>query len=378
VFVGGNYAAVEVTTQDEVPDHYGQVALLVRSLLETQSPLKADRPESFDADVATVFESKVVSYRELVFTITVARMLDPSYQATVSAYACNPRTLAEKSIQPEFRRLKIPCGQSPFLNIAKATSAIDQTWLSQRRPANVAEATLRLVSAIDSANETELQHLAQLFAAKFRRLAQAVREAEFTGNPALTLESISELLNGLIQNAPDGGNTAQRIVGILLESLYQHQGLRVEGIQDSAFQTNATSKKPGDLSVVTATEEILLVVEVTTKMFNEQRIAECSQSLDLYVAETATKIDSVLVLCEEKDCPKRITGTRSASDGFFGRLRDSAYEYEFVDIHAWINTTVASMTPIHRELMMKRILEYVNHFQTAASVKEEFARLAKK
>lgn len=363
---------------DEVQDRYERATHLVRSLLEAQSRHKVALPESFSADVAIVFDSNVISYRELIFTVAVARVLDSSYQATVSAYACKPRALYEKSIRPELRRLSIPCGQSPFLNIAKAAIAIDQAWLSQRRPANVAEATLRLVTAIDSSDESQLLNVAHLLAGKFLGLAQAVRESEFTGNPDLTLESISKVLTGLIQNAPDGGNTAQRIVGILLEGVYQHHDLRVEGTQDSAFQTNATSKKPGDLSVVTATGEVLLVVEVTTKVFGEQRISECSQSLDLYVAENAAKIDSVLVLCQVEDCPDRIAGSRSASDGFFGRLRDSSYEYEFFDIHAWINSTIASMTQVRRETTMKRVIEYVNHFQTAARVKEVLALLVER
>lgn len=365
-------------TSDGIPDHYHRAALLVQSLLASQPHRQADLPESFRADVTTIFDSKVVSYRELIFTVAIARLLDPNYQATVSAYACNPRPLFEKSIRPELRRMSIPCGQSPFLNIAKATNAIDQAWLSQRRPADVAEATLRVVTEIDSSSEPRLRTIATVFAQKFLGLAQAVRESEFIGNPELSLQRISETLNGLIRNAPDAGNTAQRIVGILLESVYQYHDLRIEGTQDSAFQTNATSKKPGDLSVVASSGEVLLVVEVTTKLFSDQRISECSQSLDLYVAEHAARIDSVLVLCQIDNCPERIASTKMAAGGFFGRLRDSSYEYEFFDIHAWINSTVASMTQDRRETAMRRVVAYVNDFQTSARVKEEFATLVKR
>ena len=364
-----------VSDSDESQDRYEIASELIRSLLDASSSVDYGLSASFTADIELLFKSKATSYRELVFTITLARILDPSYQATIAFYACSPRPLYEKSIRPELLRKKISCGQSPALNIAKATNAIDRAWVSQRRPADVAEATLRLVTGIDVATEETLAVIAKIFATKFLELAKTIANSEFAGDPSLTLEQVSKVLNGLIKMAPDSGNTAQRIVGLLLGNIYQHPDIRVEGTHDSAFQTNATSKKIGDLSLVTASGEILLVVEVTTKPFDAQRISECSQSLDIYAAESTTKVESVLVLCRKEDCPAGLEKALESSEGFLGRLRDSSYEYEFVDLYAWIDSTIAIMPRWIRQQLMNQLVLYVNHFQTSARVKEVFASL---
>jgi len=331
--------------------------------------------QTFDSDLSIVFSSSVKSYRELVFLIAIARIDDVSFKASESLYKCNPRAMFEKAMRPQFAVRKIPYGQSPALNIAKATEAIGPAWAAQRRQKEAAQAVLNLVEAIDSLSAPDLVVLAHEIARRFIELASYVESHKYEGSSVVELPRLSDMIRKLIVRAPDGGNTAQRIAGLALRTLHENSTHSIDGVEDSASTTNATSKKPGDIAISDDAGRLLMVFEITTKSFGEQRIDECSQSLSAYLKDSQDDIDSVTVLCMPENVPAEVRLGELGSSVVLGEANDGSFNYEFVDLLGWIDAMLASMPKGHRMRFFEALSEYVNHFQTSGSVKLEFLRL---
>ena len=356
---------------------YARISTVVGSLLD--GTYSAGTPSTIvisdlETDLSNIFSSSVRSYRELVFLIAIARIDDPSFRATASLYDCNPRALYEKAIRPQFLNRKIVCGQSPALNIAKAIEKLGPEWLAQRREKDVAQAVLRLVHIIEGVSQADLVAVASEMSRMFVGLASSIESHKYEGSSVTELQSLSGLVRQLITRVPDGGNTAQRIVGLALQSLHSESSNSVDGVEDSASTTNATSKKPGDIAISDNKGRVLMVFEVTTKMFGEQRIAECTQSLNTYLDASSDVIDSVTVLCLPENVPAEIRADTSGSPIVIGTTNDGAFNYEFVELLNWIDATVASMPVSVRQLFFNSLTAYINHFQTNAAVRAEFVR----
>lgn len=371
------YGLMTKVNPENAEAKYARISTVVGSLLDgtystdTSGTIKIS---DLQADLANVFTSSVKSYRELVFLVTIARIDDGNFQATKSLYDCNPRALYEKAIRPQFLSRKIVCGQSPALNIAKATEKIGPEWLAQRREKDVAQAVLRLVQIIEGVAGPDLAVIASEMARMFVGLASSIESHKYEGSSITELQSLSVLVRQLITRVPDGGNTAQRIVGLALQSLHSESSNSVDGVEDSASATNATSKKPGDIAISDENGRVLMVFEVTTKTFGEQRIAECSQSLDSYLSGSSEVVDSVTVLCLPENVPAEIRGDSSGGPVVIGSRNDGVFNYEFVELLSWIDAIIASMPASGRQLFFSSLTSYINHFQTSAAVRLEFVR----
>src|SRR5690606_24939467 len=103
---------------------------------------------------------------------------------------------------------------------------------------------------------------------------------------------------------PDAGNTPQRIVGLLMKTYHEAfgTGLNVTGHEDGASVTNATSKKPGDITIEKANGDILQVFEVTVKPFSKQRMRESYETVRIYDKYSGSKIVEVTVICDKINC----------------------------------------------------------------------------
>jgi hypothetical protein len=326
-------------------------------------------------DLDLIFEIKQLSYRELALVVALANEENKTYNATKDLYSSHPRSLYEKSIRPELARRRIPHGQSPALNIAKATEALDKSWIAQRRPPEAATALSRLAAFFASAKETQLKTAIRDICARFIDEGSNAELRTFSGDPTAQLSRLSRLVRELVRLAPDGGNTAQRIAGILIEQLNASSPVVVDGTQDKASVTNATSKKPGDISVSDENGNVLMVFEVTTKAFKDQRIAECSQALEQFATASGQKIERVCVLCRDVDVPDFIVPTDPPSGIFLGSHTHDGYEYEFVEIFGWADAILATLNEGERLNFMTSLVAYVNDFQTSANVKSAFAQL---
>ena len=126
-----------------------RAAALLEQLFSEAEAGAPTLPASIEADLDHLFAVKAFGFREIMITVVLARLLDPTYTPSTNLYACNPRPLYEGPIRAALGRRGIPRNLSGPLNQAKATQGLDQTWAAQRRPRTGAQATLRLVAYLE-------------------------------------------------------------------------------------------------------------------------------------------------------------------------------------------------------------------------------------
>ncbi|WP_222422812.1 hypothetical protein, partial [Yersinia bercovieri] len=78
------------------------------------------------------------------------KFLDDSYDYLNDFYKCNPRSIFENGIFYAFQEMKIPCGKSDPLNVAKNNNVLDENWARGRRPQKTAMAAVDLLRVISS------------------------------------------------------------------------------------------------------------------------------------------------------------------------------------------------------------------------------------
>jgi hypothetical protein len=355
----------------------GVLRALTTKILTADDSEKALFPKEVLSDLSLVFASDKRSFREIVLTVNLARILDSSFQATEDLYASNPRPVYEQGIKPILDAHGIPCTQSGPLNVTKATKAITDQWAAMKSPKDVGLATYRVVKFIDSLDKKLLESFANLMGNLLMKDAKFIEKMAIERSPVSDSRKLHQVSSRLILGALDGGNTAQRLIGILLQlhTEFSKSDVVVRGAEDSASTTNLTSKKFGDLSVLSKTGRILSVYEVTLKIFTEQRIAECSQSLIGNLGKENIDQFEVLVLCRNEDLPSSIENV-GESHILIGRFRDKfGIQYNFIDVFEWINLKLLELNDEFRLLFFHRLQAYVNRIKTPVKVKSKWAEL---
>ncbi len=352
---------------------------LTRKFLQSKGTGSYKLPRDIESDLLLVFNSEKRSFREITFTINLARILDQRFKATKDLYACNPRPVYEQGIKPVLDSSGVPCTQSGPLNVTKATKAITDQWAAMKSPKDVGLATYQLAKYIDSLDKTGLEALASRMGQLLMQDAAHISSLNIESDPLSDSFALSQISKDLIVEALDGGNTAQRIIGMLLE-LHQEMASGdsiVHGAEDSASTTNLTSKKVGDLSITKKSGALVSIYEVTLKEFTEQRIVECSQSLIGNLGSEAASESEVIVLCRKQDVPNSAF-TATGNSLFLGRLTDKfGIRYNFVDIFEWINIRIIELDDEHKRAYFSRIESYVNRVKTPVKVKSKWAEILK-
>jgi hypothetical protein len=324
-----------------------------------------------------MFKTHVWGFREIVLVVVIARLTNPTYMASTGLYDCSPRSLYEGPIDAELRARHIPHRKSGPLNIAKATVGLTTEWAAQRVPVNVANHVVKLVKYIEGINKAELWNFAVFLHNRF--LKEAIKVAKLT--VILQAESDPSILHqlswGLITNAPDAGNTAQRITGLALLSAHEYlrTGIKVEGHEDRASTTSTTSKKPGDINEVRVDDgKIMAVYEVTTKAFGAQRIRESYEAVRAFGEANDTFITEVLVLCRPEDIPAEVVRKHSALVSLGYHIYEDL-TYEFINMSEWLMLHLVLMPPAARIAFHGSLSEYVNDYKTSEKVKLSWASL---
>lgn len=188
---------------------------------------------------------------------------------------------------------------------------------------------------------------------------------------------LQEISRTLVIEALDGGNTAQRVIGTLLE-LHKEitsSSTIINGTEDSASTTNLTSKKVGDLSVYKKTGSVISIYEVTLKEFTEQRITECSQPLIGNLGNEAGSKSEVIVLCRQEDMPS-IANPAAEKGIILGIFTDKfGIRYNFIDIFQWVSIRILELDQEFRTEYFSRLESYVNRVKTPLKVKSKWAEI---
>ena len=330
----------------------------------TQTQIK---PSEYSLLLLEVFNSKTISYREIVLTSLVAKYLDKNFNSHTNFYGCKP--IKDFLIDHGF-----PCTKSGPLNIAKASN-IDEAWTSQREPKEDAEKTMILCDAI-SGNDSSLRHnlslyLMRLYMSKAKEMEKLAVDIKPASDPLV----LHNLCIKLIEQAPDAGNTPQRIAGYLL--IAQHEAMRtgliVSGATDSASTTSTTSQKPGDINEEHTDGTILCVYEITIKPFNYRRILDSYDCVKNYNAMHDSTINEIIVICRKQDCPSEMFSL--STNLCMGTYDYQDIRYYFWNINEWISFTLQHMNISAREKFFELLNNYINDSNTHEAVKIAWSKL---
>jgi hypothetical protein len=163
-----------------------------------------------------LFDSKAYGFREIVLVMAIAKIIDPDYDPVHNFYSCSPRSLYEGAIRDFLLKYKIPHMKSGPLNVAKAAKGIDPEWASQRRPKNAADAAVKCAEAIRNMSDQEVRKFSITLLDYFFREAEKIAQYDTGYSPIFDPLQLYYVLEGMIDDVIDGGNTPQRIVGTLL------------------------------------------------------------------------------------------------------------------------------------------------------------------
>lgn len=340
---------------------------LLEALFKKANPAQTHSLHLSATELDQLFSTNSWGLRELLLLISIARLLDNSYQPTKSLYACNPRPLYEGPIRTALKSRGIPTRQSGALNVAKATVSINSQWAEQRQSPEVAALVVTLAQRIESLAPADLEQFTVTLLSRFLREAKRIANLTVNVSPNSDPIKIYNLCRRLIAETPDGGNTPQRIVGYLLESYHEvlNTGITVAGHLDSASTTNTTSKKPGDILETLADGTIAQIIEVTVKPFNHQRIDESFSSVSTVLGD---KHSEIIVICREADAPAEASD-ETDSYTHLGSLEYKGLSYQFIDIYEWIISQLLRMPPKARASFYDKLQAYISDPNTSEKVK---------
>lgn len=341
-------------------------SLLAGFLANPQDNPKYNPPFDIE-EIESLFKTSIWGHREIILTIVMARLINPRFKASKDFYACNPRSIFEKPIRKALREFGIPHRKSGPLNVAKNIKRINKDWATDKNGGDVALNVVNIVGYIEKASKSELNVFALAYILRYKQEAKRIKDMELDLPPQENPLFISKLCADLIDKVPDGGATAQLIVGLLMEAnnADRKSKITVSGHTDSVSTTNTTSKKPGDI-IELIDNDSELVYEVTTKEFSDDRLIESYESVMSY----NSSFKDVFVICRPEDVPESLESNRAAY--ILATTQYKEISYYFVSIYDYIQSTILYITPSARSSFYHELVTYINMTNTAEKVKAYF------
>ena len=322
-----------------------------------------------------IVAAKEPSYREVLLCIVVQMLLNPNLKASEDWYGFNPRGIYDKGPVKQFLLENgIPHTKSGPLNISKASN-INIAWAERRRSTDIANELIRVLTYLETNNSFEQIHSVGVSLIK-KLLDESKRIQKLTINVSPSHDPIilSSICIRLIDNAPDAGNTPQKIAAMLLKNYHisLHTGVIVTGENDRASVTSTTSRKPGDVNEE-GPGKIYKVYEITVKPFDFDRIIDSYDCITKYNIRSNTLIHEIVVICRPEDCPKLDTSGCSAF--YLGRFVYQDVVYYYWNIYEWIVYMLQQMPDDGRLLFFVNLSGYIADINTAETVKLEWQKI---
>lgn len=340
-------------------ERYDRVAPLLEELIQKAHASSYSLAASTEAQVTALFDTKgSLSLRELALIAVVGRLLDERYAPSVDFYGCSPRALFPRYIRPVFDKHKVPHTADPTVAMSKAQN-LTEDWAAKRQAKHAARHLVRLVEQVDEMSSTELENLAAALLARFLEKARRVEKLGFEPAPKSDPLHLHQLCQRLSEQ-PHGGNVPQRIVGYLLEAYHEglSTGVEVTGHEDSAFATNASRGKPGDIIEWGTDGSPGCVYEVTLKTFTRSRLEESFNGIEAYEAASGVSVPEVLVICRPDDAPSGVKDERHHS-AYLGTQQHEGVSYQFLDVDEWMLAQLLRMPASARVGFYSKLHSYI-------------------
>lgn len=351
----------------EASTRHGKARALVNGWLEgakTSETIKANEYRKERGILERLIPVKAAGFRGIVLTAIVGKQLDPGYDPATDFYGSSPRTLFEKGIYYALQEHRVPCGKSDPLNVAKNAQVIDATWAKGRRPESAAMAAVEYIQFIQSNwhNEKYREDLIAMFFSRLWEYAEFCMSADvplaaFEGTPPV---SIASKLAKFTVYFPEGGAIPQLVVGTLIAKLREgdQNYAKVDGVLESVFGTNTTSKKPADVWEEMADGTIGQLYEITAKPVDQKRLEDCVESLK--AMDLSGKI--VTFICR---LPQDIASLAVADN----ILLHQGAMFQFIDINDFIRTCFCILSPVRQSEVIDAVDQFVKDTNRKVAVK---------
>ena len=320
----------------------------------------------------TLFTTTTWGYREILLVVIVGIHLNDKYEASTDFYECSPRAIFEGPIKKFLISKGIPHRKSGPLNIAKATQALDSNWASRRGESDIANNVVKLVQYLEKDDNDITEKSSKIGVSLIRRLLnekEEINKLSVNISPSEDPVLLYNFCYELITKSPDEGNTPQKIAFFLLESFHKSldSGIKVTGGEDRASVTSTTSKKPGDVNEEFENGNIYKVYEITVKPFDLPRIIDSYDTIRLYNENNSQHIHEIIVICREEDSVDDLN--KSDLKGYMGSYEHNDLIYYYWNIWEWIANLLQRMDSGGRMNFYSSLNDYINDFNTSASVK---------
>ena len=341
--------------------------LLTNFLANPLHPIKFNEPFSSE-EVEILFNTHIWGHRELVLTILLTRLVYPDYKATEDLYLHHPRSVYEKPIRKALREYGIPHKKSGPLNVAKNIKRLNMDWATDKNDERVAISAVNIVEKLEKASLKEAENFASAYISRYLQEAAHVKDLEVYLPPQENPIYISKLCVDLINNVPDGGATAQYIIGLLMEAQKssRNSDITISGHTDSVSATNTTSKKPGDVIELMNQTGDEIVYEVTTKAFNEDRLMESHEAVMAYRDDIA----DIFVICRATDVLDSLDVKGNAF--LMASTQYKEISYYFVNIYEYIHMGLLFISKTARSEFYENLTGYINDINRSEKVKIYF------
>lgn len=310
---------------------------------------------------------KSMGFRGVVATALTGKFLDESYDFLNNFYQCNPRAIFENGIFYAFQEMKIPCGKSDPLNVAKNTGIIDENWAKGKRPQSSAMAAVEFLRVVsEEADDTTRQKIINYFFYRLLSYAQECSAVVVTSlnETHLSNQIIASKLVNFTVNYPESGTIPQFIVSKILFSIYKYSSVKVIGGDESVFGTNTTSKKPADVWLEDE-NGIINLYEITVKKIDYKRLDDSIQSL----IDTDAINKPIIFIC-------RIAEDISTLDGHQnGALIYKNKSFNFIDISEFIKNTIALLSSRDIAILVADIEAFVSSYLRPVKTKNGWNKI---
>ena len=349
---------------------------ILNELFDTASQKEIRIDESlYSNDLNNLFSTDTWGFREILLVVIIAMKLDNTYKASVHLYDCKPRSIYEGPIKEFLIEKELPHRKSGPLNIAKATTGLNSEWAAQRTPKASADSVVNIVQLLEKnpslIDGVGISLLRRLIAAKKDAMSYNIEVP-----PSSDPERLFDISTKLVDNAPDAGNTPQKIAAFLLEAYHSviHPRVKVTGGDDRASVTSTTSKKPGDINEESnELGKVIKVYEITVKKFDLARIRDSYDCLTQYNQEHGANINEVFIICRPEDCPPEMDAIREGI--CLGKYRYKNTTYYYWDIYQWIHFMLQNMPSEARNEYYQNLNSYISDINTAVTVKRQWQLL---
>ncbi len=330
-----------------------------------------------DLILTNLVNTKILAkgFRGIVLTAIVGKHLNKNYDFLNRFYDCNPRSIFENGIFLALRELKIPCGKSDPLNVAKNTNVLNRDWAEGKRPQKAADAVVDYLQLLNANFNTADDYcfLVKFFMFRLKELSD-IHSSTIVTAVSATDELQQELaikLWNFVSNAVEGGTIPQFFIGTLLEAIYFYEPqTTIQGTKESVSGTNTTSKKPGDLIVI-RDGVISNIIEVTLKVIDSKRLSDSYDVLnDLGCLEVPItficNIPKDTAPLENTASLENITYSPNSISGFIKH----PHFFNFLDMENFICSTLALLNKEQINYLLTNLTEFISRYDRPLATKK--------